>query len=161
MESPYFNLIHVIISLVGIMAGFGALSGMLAATLYPRWTALFLAFTVATSATGFFFPFRGFTPALAVGVLSLVVLAVAIYALYVRRLSGAWRTAYVITALTALYLNVFVLIVQLFQKMPVLKALAPNQSEPPFAVTQAIVLIVFLVLGFFATTRFRAGTRLT
>ena len=155
MELPYFTLVHIVISLVGIAAGFGALAGLLAAKLFPRWTALFLVTTVATSATGFFFPFRGFTPAFAVGIISLLVLAVAIYALYTRRLAGAWRKAYVINAVVALYLNVFVLFAQLFQKMPVLKAIAPTQSEPAFAVTQAGVLVVFIVLGITATIRFR------
>lgn len=155
MEMPYFTLIHVIISLVGITSGFGVLSGMLAATHYPRWTALFLASTVATGVTGFFFPFRGFTPAIGVGILSLAVLAAALYALYVRHLSGAWRKTYVINALIALYLNVFVLLAQLFQKLPVLKALAPTQSELPFALTQGVVLLVFILLGFAASSRFR------
>jgi hypothetical protein len=157
MASPAFTLIHVIISLVGIAAGFGVLAGLLAATHFPRWTALFLVTTVATSATGFLFPFHGFTPALAVGLISLVVLAVAIYALYVRDLAGVWRKAYVISSVVALYLNVFVLFAQLFQKMPVLKTLAPTQSEPPFALTQGLVLVAFVALGITATKRFRTA----
>jgi hypothetical protein len=157
MESPYFNLIHVIISLVGIASGFGMLSGLLAGRIFPRWTALFLTTTAATSVTGFFFPFRGFTPAIAVGIISLLLLGLAIYALCLQHLAGRWRKAYVISAVSALYLNTFVLIAQLFQKMPVLKALAPTQTEPAFAATQAAVLIVFILLGITAAVRFRAA----
>jgi len=153
MALQYFTLVHVLISLVGIASGFGALSGLLAAKLFPRWTAVFLATTVATSVTGFFFPFRGFTPAIAVGLISLVVLAVANYALYFRRLAGAWRKAFVISTLIALYLHVFVLVVQLFQKMPALLEIAPTQTEPPFAITQAVVLVVFILLGIICTFR--------
>ena len=155
MGLSYFTLIHVLISLVGITSGFGMLSGMLAGTHFPRWTSLFLATTIATTVTGFFFPFHGFTPALAVGILSMFVLLAAIYALYAKNLTGGWRKVYVINALLALYLNVFVLVVQLFQKMPVLRELAPTQAEPAFAVTQGTLLIAFLALGFAATTRFR------
>lgn len=155
MEMSYFTLIHVVISLVGISSGFGVLSGMLAATHHPRWTAIFLTSTMAASVTGFFFPFRGFTPAIGVGILSLVVLTAAIYALYGRHASGVWRKTYVINAVIALYLNVFVLLAQLFQKMPVLKALAPTQSELPFALTQGAVLLVFVVLVLAASARFR------
>jgi hypothetical protein len=107
--------------------------------------------------TGVFFPFRGVTPAFAVGLISLLALAVANYTLYFRRLAGAWRKAFVISAVIALYLNVFVLVVQLFQKMPALMERAPTQAEPPFAITQAIVLVVFISLGISATSRFRDG----
>lgn len=155
MMLQYFTLVHILISLVGIASGFGVLAGFLAAKLFPRWTAVFLTTTVLTSVTGFFFPFRGFTPALAVGVLSLVLLAVAGYGLYSRRLAGGWRKAFVITTVVALYLNTFVLVVQLFQKMPVLVEIAPTQTEPPFAVSQAAVLAAFIWLGVVATKRFR------
>ncbi len=110
---------------------------------------------MATSVTGFFFPFHGFTPAIGVGIVSLVVLAVAIFARYSRRLAGAWRWIYVVAAMIALYLNVFVLIVQLFQKVPALKALAPTQSEAPFLVAQLVAFALFLVLTIFAAIRFR------
>src|SRR5256885_1167771 len=113
-----FTLIHVLISLIGILSGFIVVFGMLAGKRFNGWAALFLATTVATSLTGFFFPFHGLTPAIVVGIISLVVLAVAIYARYTRKLTGAWRETYVITALLALYFNVFVLIVQSFQKIP-------------------------------------------
>jgi len=129
--------------------------GLLTGRRLNGWTALFLTSTVATSVTGFFFPFHGFTPAIAVGIISLLLLAVAIFARYGRRLAGAWRWIYVVTAMVALYLNVFVLIVQLFQKVPALKALAPTQSEPPFLVTQLFALALFVVLTIVAAIKFR------
>jgi len=155
MTLNYFTLVHIAISVVGIVSGFGALSGWLAGKLFPGWTHSFLATTIATSVTGFFFPFRGFTPAIGVGIISLVLLAVAAFALYSRRLTGIWRKAFVITSVASLYLNFFVLVAQLFQKMPALAALAPTQSEPPFAITQLVVLASFVALGILATARFR------
>ena len=151
------TVIHVVISLIGILSGLVVMFGMLARKRFDRWTVLFLATTVATSATGFFFPFHGFTPAIGVGIISLVVLAVAILARYVRHLAGAWRWIYVVSASAALYFNVFVLVVQLFQKVPALKALAPTQSEPPFAITQLIVLTVFVLLAIAASIKFRVA----
>jgi hypothetical protein len=155
MGLSYFTLIHVLISLVGITSGFGMLSGMLAGTLYSRWNTIFLVTTTATTVTGFFFPFRGFTPAFGTGVVSMLVLLAAIYALCAKHLSGGWRKVYAITAVVALYLNVFVLVVQLFQKMPVLRELAPTQAEPAFTITQGALLIAFVALGFATTSRFR------
>jgi len=114
-----------------------------------------LASTVATSATGFFFPFRGVTPGIIVGIISLLLLAVAIFAQYFRRFVGAWRWIYVVTAMIALYLNVFVLIAQLFQKVPSLKALAPTQTDPPFVVAQLSTLLIFVLLTTAAAIRFR------
>lgn len=156
MDLEYLTLVHIIISLVAIASGFGVLSGLLAGTLFRRWTGVFLATTVATSVTGFVFPFRGFTPAFTVGVISLLALAAANYSLYVRRLAGAWRKTFVVSALTALYLNVFVLIAQMFLKVPPLSALAPTQSEPPFLVTQLLVLALFIPLAIAAAKRFRS-----
>ncbi len=150
-----FTLVHVIISLIGIGSGLVVMIGLLTGRRLNGWTALFLTSTVATSVTGFFFPFHGFTPAIAVGIISLLLLAVAIFARYGRRLAGAWRWIYVVTAMVALYLNVFVLIVQLFQKVPALKALAPTQSEPPFLVTQLFALALFVVLTIVAAIKFR------
>ena len=150
-----FTIVHVVISLIGIASGLVVVFGLLVAKRLNRWTAFFLVSTVATSVTGFFFPFHEITPAIVVGVISLVVLAVAILARYVRHLAGAWRWIYVITVMIALYLNVFVLIVQLFQKVPALKTLAPTQSEPPFAVTQLVVLALFVVLTIIAAIKFR------
>ena len=157
-----FTILHVVISLIGIFSGLIVVFGLLAAKRLDRWTELFLTSTVATSVTGFFFPFPQFTPAHGVGVISLLVLAVAILARYVLHLAGAWRRIYVVTAMVALYLNVFVLIVQLFQKVAALKALAPTQSEPPFLVTQLFALALFVVLTIVAAIKFRldpVGTR--
>ena len=151
-----FTLIHVGISLAAILSGFVVLFGMLTAKRLDGWTAFFLATTVLTSVTGFLFPFHGITPAIVVGIISLVVLAVAIFARYARNLSGVWRKTYVVTALLAHYFNVFVLIVQAFQKIPALKEIAPTQNDPPFKFTQLVVLVAFLVLGILATIRFRA-----
>jgi hypothetical protein len=155
MGLAIFTLIHVLISLGGIVSGLVVLGGWLAGKHYQGWTVFFLVTTATTSVTGFFFPFRGFTPAHAVGILSLLVLVAAIYALYARRLSGAWSKVYVVSAVTALYLNFFVLIAQLFQKTPALKELAPTQTEPPFAITQGLVLVLFVAMGIAAVRQFR------
>lgn len=146
---------HVVISLLGIVSGYVVIGGMLQAQRLPRMTAFFLITTVLTSATGFLFPFVKLLPSHILAVLSLIVLAIAIYALYSRKLAGRWRTTYVVMAIIAQYLNVFVLIVQAFQKLPPLKALAPTQTEPPFAIVQAVNLVAFLVLGYLATKRFQ------
>ena len=149
-----YTIIHVIISLVGIFTGLVVLLGMLAGKRLDGWTKWFLITTVATSVTGFFFPFHGFTPAIGVGIISLLVLAVAIYARYPCRLAGHWRWIYVVTAVIALYLNVFVAVVQVFEKVPALKVMAPTQTEPPFKLTQLVVLALFVVLGIVAAIRF-------
>ena len=150
-----FTLVHVVLSLVAIGSGFIVLFGLLTGERLDGWTTLFLATTVATSVTGFGFPVHQFLPSHAIGIVSLIVLAVAIWARYVRHLAGGWRTSYVVAAVTALYLNVFVLIVQLFLKVPLLKALAPTQSEPPFLVVQLVALGLCVVLAFGAARRFR------
>src|ERR1700720_3400709 len=124
-----FTFVHVLLSLIGIFSGFIVMFGLFAGKRLDAWTAIFLFTTVATSVTGFLFPFHKFLPSHGVGIVSLSVLAVAIFARYVRHLDGAWRRAYVITAVLALYFNVFVLIVQAFMKVPALNALAPTQSE--------------------------------
>ena len=154
-----FTQIHVAISLIGIVTGLVVMFGLLTGKRLDRWTALFLLTTVLTSVTGFFFPFHGFTPALGVGIISMLLLIVAIIARYPGHLLGAWRWIYVITALLSLYLNVFVLIVQAFQKVPALKALAPTQSEPPFLFTQLVTLIIFIVLSIVAAIKFRVDVR--
>ncbi len=151
-----FTLVHVLLSLTGICSGLMVLFALLKAKEVAGLTAVFLASTAATSVTGFFFPIHGFSPALTVGAISLLLLAAAIVARYARHLNGAWRPAYVVTAVTALYLNVFVLVVQLFQKVPALKAIAPTQSEMPFAATQLVVLALFLGLGVQAVRKFRS-----
>ena len=149
-----FTLFHVLLSLVGILSGFVVVAGFMSAKRSNGWTALFLTTTVLTSLTGFLFPFQKFLPSHAVGIVSLLVLAVAIPALSVFHLAGPWRLTYVIGGVIALYLNVFVLIAQLFMKVPALKALAPTQSEPPFLGTQVVVMLVFIVLGVFPAKRF-------
>jgi len=151
-----FTLFHVALSLVGIPSGFVVVGGFLTAKRSNSWTALFLTTTVLTSVTGFLFPFHKFLPSHALGVISLLVLAVTIPALYFFHLRGPWRRTYVTGAVIALYLNVFVLIAQFFMKAPALKALAPTQSEPPFLGTQVVVMLVFIILGVFAAKRFPA-----
>jgi hypothetical protein len=142
-----FTLFHVVLSLIGILAGFVVLFGLLTSQSFERWNAVFLATTMATSLTGFLFPFHGFLPSYAVGILSVVLLSIALLARYGRHLAGPWRRTYAVTAILALYLNVFVLIVQLFQKVPALKALARTQTETPFKVAQLVVLVLFVGLG--------------
>ena len=154
MTTSTYTLVHVAISLLGICSGFVVLFGLLSGKRLDSWTAPFLVTTVLTSVTGFGFPFDHLSPAHKVAILSLVVLAVAILARYVLHLVGAWRSIYVVGAVMALYLNVFVLIVQLFEKAPALKALAPTQSEPPFLVAQLVVLAVFVLFAIFAVKRF-------
>jgi hypothetical protein len=149
------TLIHVAISLAGIFSGLIVLLGLLTGKRLDGWTGFFLTTTVLTSVTGFFFPVQHFMPSHAVGILSLTVLAVAIYARYGRHLAGAWRKTYVICAVMALYLNVFVAIVQAFRKVPALKELAPTQSEPPFKMTQLVFLALFLVFAVAGSVQFR------
>jgi len=149
-----FTFLHVLISLVGIGTGLVVAYGLLASQRLETWTACFLVTTVATSVTGFLFPFHGFTPAIGVGILSMIVLIAAILALYVFRLAGAWRWVYVGGAVIALYFNVFVLIVQSFQKIAPLKALAPTQTEPPFLIAQVAALLFFIAVGIGAVRRF-------
>jgi hypothetical protein len=152
------TFVHALLSLIGIFSGFIVMFGLLAAKPLDGWTALFLASTMLTSVSGFFFPFHGFLPSHGVGILSLVVLAVAIYTRYGRHLAGGWRRTYAVTAMIALYLNVFVFVVQAFQKVPALKAMAPTQSEPPFKITQLVVLVIFVVLTILTAIRFRNET---
>jgi hypothetical protein len=148
-ESIMFALTlgHVVVSLVGIVTGFVVAADMLSGRQRGGWTAWFLATTVLTSVSGFLFPVDRILPSHVLGVLSLIVLGVALYAQYVRHLVGHWRTTYIVTALTAQHFNVFVLVVQSFLKVPALKALAPTQTEPVFAIVQLGVLLGFLVLG--------------
>ncbi|MBT9291724.1 hypothetical protein [Prosthecodimorpha staleyi] len=150
-----FTTLHVVLSLVGIGAGLVVLADLVAGRFRPGWTLLFLASTDATSVTGFMFPYETFLPSHWVGVVSLLALTGAIVALYIKSLSGPWRAIYVVTAVLALYLNVFVGVVQAFQKIGPLRALAPTQSEPPFAIAQGLVLVLFSVLGVLALRRFR------
>jgi hypothetical protein len=154
MSVATFTLVHVLISLAGILSGIVLVLRMLVRSGLNGWNALFLVTTIATSVTGFLFPFRAFGPAHVVGVISLVVLAVALVALYAGRLAGAWRWIYAVAAVLALYLNVFVLVAQLFDKIELLHKLAPTGVEAPFTVAQAAVLLLFVMLGVLAVRRF-------
>jgi len=155
MSTSTYTLVHVVLSLVGIVSGFVALFGMLSAKRLDSWTALFLVTTVLTSVTGFGFPFDHLLPSHKVGILSLIALAIAILARYAFHLAGPWRSTYVVTAAIAQFFNVFVLVVQSFEKVPALKAAAPTQSEPPFVVAQVVLLVAFVVLTIFAVKGFR------
>jgi hypothetical protein len=150
-----YTIIHTLVSLVAIFTGLVVLFGLLADKRFDGWTKWFLIAAVATTVTGFFFPFHGFTPAIGLGLISLPVLALAIYARYPKDLAGAWRWIYVIGAVISLYFNVFVGVVQSFEKIPALKAMAPTQNEPPFKLTQLMVLALFVVFTFVAAIRFR------
>ena len=154
MTTATFTLVHVLISFVGIGSGLVVVLGLIRGKRLDGLTALFLATTVATNVTGFGFPFDHLLPSHKVGIISLIMLTIAILARYAFHLAGAWRRIYVITAVIALYLNVFVLVVQSFEKIPALKAMAPTQSEPPFLVAQVVVLALFVVLTIIAAKKF-------
>jgi hypothetical protein len=158
LGSPALTFAHVAISLIGILSGIVVGLGLVVGKRLDGLTSLFLWTTILTSVTGFiFFPFHGITPGIVVGILSLIVLAIAWIARYTKKMEGGWRKAYVITAMIALYFNVFVLIVQSFQKVPALHALAPTQQEAPFKVAQLCCLLIFVVWTTLAALRFRAG----
>ena len=154
MSLSTFTTVHVIISLVGIVSGLIVIFGMLSAKRLNGWTALFLLTTILTSVTAFGFPFNHVTPGIIVGIISLVLLAITLLARYSFHMVGAWRWIYVVTAIIAEYLNVFVLVAQSFQKVPALHAMAPTQSEPPFLVAQLVVMALFIVLTIFAVKKF-------
>jgi hypothetical protein len=158
LSTAAFTQVHVVLSLIGIFTGLIVVFGMLAGKRLDALTAVFLLTTIATSVTGFGFPIHHFGPPHIVGVISLVVLAIALLARYAFHLRGAWRWIFVVTAVIALYLNVFVGIVQAFQKVPALKELAPKQNEPPFAIAQLAALVIFVVLAVLASKRFRPAT---
>jgi len=154
MSTATFTLLHVLISLIGIASGLMVVFGLLTGRRLDGWTATFLATTALTSISGFAFPVDRLLPSHVVGILSLAVLALAIPARYIFHLRGSWRWMYVVGSAVALYFNVFVLVVQCFEKVPALKALAPTQKEPPFLVAQILVLLIFATLTVFATVRF-------
>ena len=154
MSLEVFTLIHVVISLIGIATGLVAAFGMIGNKLLKRWTAIFLVTTVLTNVTGLMFPFHGVTPGIILALLSLTVMAPTMLALFQFHLSGVWRWVYAAGAVMGLYFNVFVLIVQSFQKVPALKALAPHGNEPPFAVMQGLTLVAFIVIGVMAVRKF-------
>jgi hypothetical protein len=155
MSTATYTVVHVILSFLGIVSGFVVIFGLIRNRPLDGWTSVFLASTALTSITGFGFPFEHLLPAHKVGIVSLLVLAVTIPARYVFHLTGRWRSTYVVGAAIALYLNVFVFVVQAFLKVPALKALAPTQTEPPFVVAQLMVLAVFIALSVLAVKRFR------
>jgi hypothetical protein len=152
-----YTLIHTVITLVMLVSGFIVVFGMLGSHRPGGWTALFLVTAVLTSATGFGFPFTKLLPSHIVGITSLVVLAVTILALYLFHLAGPWRWIYVIGVVLALWFDVFVAIAQAFLKIPALTALAPTQSEPPFAIAQGVGLVILVVLGIAAVIKFHPG----
>ncbi len=149
-----YTIIHTLISLVAIFTGLVVVFGMLAGNRLDGWTKWFLITAVATTVTGFFFPFHGFTPAIGLGIISLPFLAITIFARYPKHLAGAWRWIYVIGAVICLYFNLFVLAVQSFEKIPALHALAPTQTEQPFKLTQLVLLFVLILLCIVALIRF-------
>jgi len=156
LGSAPLTITHIAISLIGIFSGLVVLYGLLKSKRLDGWTALFLVTTALTSITGFiFFPFHGVTPGIVVGIISMVLLAIAVVARYPLHMAGPWRWIWVVTAMMAEYLNVFVLVVQSFQKVPALKALDPTQSGPPFKATQGFVLGLFVVLIIAAAIKFR------
>ncbi len=155
MSTSTFTLVHVLLSLVGIGSGFLVVYGFLRGKRFDGVTAIFLATTVLTSVTGFLFPFKHLLPSHVLGVISLVVLAVAVVARYTLHMARAWRSIYVVCAVLALYLNVFVLVAQIFMKVPAAHALAPTQKEPPFLIAQLVVMAIFVVLGVYAVKKFR------
>ena len=154
MSLATYTLIHVIISLIGIGSGLIVLFGMFGSKRLDGMTALFLATTALTSLTGFGFPFEHITPGIILGILSLAILAIAVSARYSFRMAGRWRSSYVVSAVIALYFNCFVLIAQSFLKIPALHALAPKGNEPPFAIAQGILLVLFIVAGVLAVKKF-------
>ena len=155
MSLANFTLLHVVISLIGIVAGAVVVFGMFGSQRMPGWTALFLVTTILTSATGFLFPFTKLLPSHIVGIISLVLLAVAVLALYVFGAAGSWRWIYVATAVLAFYLNAFVAVAQSFLKIAPLKQLAPTGTELPFVIAQGLLLVIFIALFVGAVRRFR------
>jgi len=155
-----YTLFHVMLSLAGIFFGLVVLGGLLTAQRLSGWTHLFVWTTLATNITGFGFPFNGFTPAIGTGILSTAILALLLVALYVKKLAGGWLRTYVVSTVIVLYLNSFVLVVQLFLKVPALNALAPKGNEPPFAISQGLVLLFFVYAGYLAVKRLRAPAAL-
>ena len=155
MATDSLTIIHTLISLIGFVAGFVVLGGMFRGEKVCCWTEVFLFFTIATSVTGYFFPFHGLTPAHIVGAISLVVLAIAVHALWGEQLRGGWRAVYVVCALLAQWFNVFVLVAQLFDKVPFLHRLAPHGNEPPFGIAQGLVLLLFVWFAIRALRGFR------
>ena len=154
LSTSTFTFVHVLLSLAGIGSGFIVVFGLLRRKRLDGWTAIFLATTILTSITGFLFPITRITPGIILGILSLLVLTPTLLARYVYRLRRGWRSTYVISAMVALYFNCFVAIVQAFEKIPALTAIAPTQKEAPFAIAQLALLILFVILGVLAVKKF-------
>jgi hypothetical protein len=154
-----YTIVHTLISLGAIFTGFVVLFGLLAGNRLDGWTRWFLITAVATIVTGFFFPYHGVTPAIKLGIISSVVLLVTIYARYAKHLAGAWRWIYVVGAVISLYFNIFVGIVQSFEKIPALNAMAPTQTEQPFKFTQLVVLVLFILLAIVSAITFHPERR--
>jgi hypothetical protein len=154
-----YTIVHTLISLIAIFTGVVVVLGMIGGKRLDGWTKWFLITAVLTTATGFFFPFHGVTPAIILGVITVPVLAITIYARCSKQLAGAWRWIYVIGAVMSLYFNLFVLVVQLFEKIPALHAMAPTQTEAPFKLTQLVVLLVSALLAIVAAIRFHPEPR--
>jgi hypothetical protein len=155
-----YTIVHTLLSLIAIFTGFVVLFGLLGGNRLDGWTKCFLVTAAATTVTGFFFPFHGLTPAFKLGIISAFVLAITTYARYPRDLAGAWRWIYVIGVVVSLYFNVFVLIVQSFEKIPALHAMAPTQTEQPFKLTQLVVLVLFILLTIVPAIRFHPERRI-
>ncbi len=161
MSVATFTLLHVLISLAALASGIVALAAMIAGRPPALWNGIFLAMTAATSITGFFFHSVSFGPPHVIGLISLIVLAVAYFALFAGHLQGVWRPVYAIAATTGFYLNAFVGVVQAFQKVPLLAASAPTQAEPPFVAAQGLLFILVVITGIYAVRRLRAGAALS
>jgi hypothetical protein len=146
---------HTIISIVAIVAGLVVMGGLIAGMRIDGWTGIFLVTSALTSITGFFFPFTTLTPSQWIGIISLVILPFVVAARYWKHLQGGWRGTYVVGTVLVLYLNFFVLMVQLFRRIPALLVAAPKQTEPPFVLSQLLVLALFVWLGLAAYRRFR------
>lgn len=153
MDLGTLTAVHTGLSIIAIVAGVPAINGLFKTGAASFWTSLFLVTAIATSVTGFFFPFNGLLPSHVVGIIALLILAVALYARYGAGLAGSWRWIYAVTIIASQYLLIFVAIAQAFLKIPTLKALAPTQSEPPFAIAQIIAFAFFVVLGFRAARK--------
>jgi hypothetical protein len=156
---PVFTLVHVVISVIGIVAGLVAVGGLIAGVRLSGWIGLFLLTTVLTSASGYGFPFTTLLPSHIVGAISLVVLAIALIAFYGKHLVGGWRTTFVVSSVAALWLNTFVLIAQLLGKTPAIATIAPGPNAPAFGATQGLVLVIFIVIGWLAVRGFRIERR--
>ena len=156
VDLPTFTLIHVVLSILGIVTGLVAVGGLMSGRRLDTWIGLFLVTTILTNVTSFMFPIRILLPSHYVAGISLLILPVAVAAFYWKHLVGGWRTTFVVASVAALYLNVFVLMVQLFQKMPALIVVAPGQKGPAFVITQVLILALFVWIGRAAVSGFRA-----